>query len=86
MSSIYLAKEMKERLLRGARRRGFKVERGPNSQLQEYVAYLLSLDEKAAPGPSSSSTLNEALGLLAERGAPSDQEVDDLLRERRLNH
>ena len=86
MSSIYLAKEMKERLIRAARRRGFKVERGPNSQLQEYVAYLISLDEKADLGPSSSSTLSEALGLLAQRGAPSDQEVDEMLRERRLNH
>lgn len=49
MSSIYLSKELKTRLIAGARRRGFKVERGPASELKDYVAYLLSLDEERPP-------------------------------------
>jgi hypothetical protein len=88
MSSIYLPDQLKAELVRAARRRGYAVERGRQSQLAEYLAYLIRLDEQAGGAERPRRTLDQALGLLAVPGkaAPSDAEVDDLLAERRLRH
>ena len=85
MSSVYLSSQLKERLVQAARRRGFVVERGPQSQLMEYIAYLVSLDEKSS---RPRQTASRALGLLQldDRAAPGDAEVDEALSERRLAH
>ena len=86
MSSIYLSEQLKSRLVRAARRRGFAVERGRQSQLAEYTAYLVHLDEQAGQLPRPRRTLDHALGLLARpgQGAPSDAQVSDWLAERRM--
>jgi hypothetical protein len=88
MSSIYLPDQLKAELVRAARRRGYAVERGRQSQLAEYLAYLIRLDEQAGGAERPRRTLDQALGLLAVPGkaAPSDAEVADLLAERRLRH
>jgi len=39
--SIYLPATLKARLIRAARRHGFVVERGRQSQLTEFIAYLV---------------------------------------------
>ncbi len=80
MSSIYLPEELKNKLVQSARRRGFRVERGPQSQLGEYIEYLIRLDEqKGTTAPAK--TCGQALGLLAPM---TDQQVEEILRERRL--
>ena len=86
MSSIYLSDQLKSQLVRAARRRGFAVERGRQSQLAEYIAYLVRLDEQAGQLPRPRRTLDQALGLLARPGqaAPSDAQVGDWLGERRM--
>ena len=86
VSSIYLSDQLKARLVRAARRRGFAVERGRQSQLAEYIAYLVRLDEQAGPRNHPRRTLNQALGLLARpaQAAPSDAQIQDLLAERRM--
>jgi hypothetical protein len=83
MSSLYISEELKKRLLRAARRRGYRVERGPNSELQEYLNYLVTLDEKS-PTTQPSSTWREATGLLLVDQELTDGEVDELLERRRL--
>lgn len=82
MSSIYLSKELKTRLIAGARRHGFKVERGSASELKGYVAYLLSLDEERPP---VGSNLSGARGLLSVSNPPDDEKVARLLTERFLS-
>ena len=86
MSSIYLPDELKDRLIQGARRRGFRVERGPHSQLSDYIEYLVLLDEQKG-NPPRRQTLSQALGLLSTPGtdAVTDQQVEQLRSERRLN-
>ena len=86
MSSIYLSDQLKSKLVRAARRRGYAVERGRQSQLAEYLAYLIRLDEQTGRGERPRKTLEQALGLLAIPGrpAPSDEAVRDLLSERRM--
>lgn len=84
MSSIYLSQELKTRLIAGARRRGFKVERGPASELKDYVAYLLALDEER-PSTNVGSNLSRARGLLSVSNPPDDEEVARLLTERFLS-
>ena len=86
MSSIYLPDELKSRLIRAARRRGYHVDRGRQSQLTEYIAYLVLQDERSAPEAPRRRTLDRALGLLrsATGPAPSDAEIDRLLDERRM--
>ncbi len=86
MGSIYLPDELKNRLIQGARRRGFRVERGPQSQLSEYIEYLVLLDEQKGNLPRH-QTLSQALGLLSTPGtdAVTDQQVEQLRSERRLN-
>ena len=86
MSSIYLPDELKDRLIQGARRRGFRVERGPHSQLSDYIEYLVLLDEQKGNSPRR-QTLSQALGLLSTPGtdAVTDQQVEQLRSERRLN-
>ncbi len=86
MSSIYLSDNLKSRLVRAARRRGFAVERGRQSQLAEYIAYLVRLDEQAGRPARPRRTLDQALGLLARPGEapPTDAQVRELLAERRL--
>lgn len=84
MSSVYLPEELKSRLIAGARRRGFKVERGPSSELKDYVAYLLELDEERPPQSRASSTLSEARGLLSVSEPPDDEQVRSLIEERYL--
>ncbi|MFA5507590.1 MAG: hypothetical protein WC314_17730 [Vulcanimicrobiota bacterium] len=83
MSSIYLSKDLKARFLSAARRRGFKVGRGPTSELNEYIAYLLDLDE-AQQVSGTSSTLDRARGLLSKQDPPDDEAVRNLLDERFL--
>lgn len=86
MGSIYLSDQLKLKLVLGARRRGYVVERGRQSQLAEYLAYLIRLDEQTGRAERPRHTLDQALGLLAVRGkvAPSDAVVNELLAERRL--
>ncbi len=86
MSSIYLSDQLKEKLVRAARRRGYVVQRGPQSQLAEYLAYLVQLDEQTGHAEHSRRTLDQALGLLDVPGkaAPTDAVVKDLLAERRM--
>lgn len=86
MSSIYLSDQLKVKLVRAARRRGYTVTRGRQSQLAEYLAYLIQLDEQSVQTKKPRRTLEQAHGLLATPGkrAPSDKEVDDLLAERRM--
>jgi len=82
MSSIYLPEELKQRLVRAARRRGYEVKQGPKSKLAEYLAFLVEQDEKR-PDPHL-QTLNLALGLLArhDKPAPTDHEVKAILHSR----
>jgi hypothetical protein len=88
MSSIYLPDELKSRLIRAARRRGFAIERGRQSQLTEYIAYLVRLDEQSTGPQQRRHTLQQALGLLARPGLrpPTDQEIEQMLDERRIGH
>jgi hypothetical protein len=87
MSSIYLPDDLKARLFRAARRRGYTIDRGRQSQLSEYVAYLVRLDEQAGQATARRNTLDQALGLLARHGqsAPTDADVQKLLDERRMH-
>ena len=87
MSSIYLPANLKARLIRAARRHGFAVERGRQSQLTEFIAYLVALDEQAGQAVPQRQTLNRALGLLAQPGQrpPTDAEVDEILVLRRMS-
>jgi hypothetical protein len=88
MSSIYLPANLKARIIRAARRHGFVVERGRQSQLTEFIAYLVQLDEQVGQAaPQQRHTLNKALGLLAKPGQrpPTDAEVDEILDLRRLS-
>lgn len=86
MSSIYLSDQLKARLLQAARRRGYIVQRGRQSQLAEYLAYLIGLDEQMDRAERPRRTLDQALGLLAVPGqpAPTDEMLSDLLTERRM--
>jgi len=86
MSSVYLPAPLKARLIRAARRHGFAVERGRQSQLTEFIAYLVKLDEQVGPARPQRHTLQQALGLLQRPGqaAPSDADVAALLDERRM--
>jgi hypothetical protein len=86
MSSIYLPDPLKARLLQAARRHGFVVERGRQSQLTEFIAYLLQQDDQATQALPQRHTLPSALGLLAQPGQrpPSDAEVDEILDLRRM--
>ena len=72
--------------MRAARRRGYVVERGRQSQLAEYLAYLIRLDEQTGCAERPRRTLDQALGLLSIPGktAPSDEAIKDLLAERRM--
>jgi hypothetical protein len=86
MSSIYVSDQLKSKLVRAARRRGYVVERGRQSQLAQYLAYLIRLDEQTGRAERPARTLDQALGLLAVAGRnlPSDEMVKDLLAERRM--
>jgi len=86
MSSIYLPDDVKAKLIRAARRRGFRVKQGSKSQLAEYIAYLVENDEQAATPQRKRDTLTEAIGLLAQsdRPAPTDEEIDQMLDEHRM--
>ncbi|HRE29825.1 MAG TPA: hypothetical protein PK954_24495 [Anaerolineales bacterium] len=86
MSSIYLSDQLKAKLVRAARRRGYLVERGRQSQLAEYLAYLIHLDEQTGRSERPRRTLDQALGLLSVAGgsAPSDEAIRDILAERRM--
>ncbi|MEZ5308252.1 MAG: hypothetical protein R2684_13995 [Pyrinomonadaceae bacterium] len=86
MSSIYLSDKLKARLVQAARRRGYLVERGRQSQLAEYLAYLINLDEMTGSAGRSRQTLDQALGLLKVDGqpAPSDEAIQEILAERRM--
>ncbi|MBX3170265.1 MAG: hypothetical protein KF760_22860 [Candidatus Eremiobacteraeota bacterium] len=84
MSSIYLSDEVKKRLIHSARKRGFRVERGPQSQLGEYIEYLIHLDEQKDTS-FSGQTLEQALGLLAVPGQEpvTDEQIERILGDRR---
>ena len=64
------------------------LSRGRQSQLAEYIAYLVNNDERAARPKRGRNTLQQALGLLARSGQrpPSDAEVSRWLDERRMEH
>ena len=87
MSSIYLPDALKARLIHAARRHGFVVQRGRQSQLTEFIAYLLQLDERVSPAAPVRQTLAKALGLLAQPGqrSLSDAEVEAILDLRRMS-
>ena len=87
MSSVYISSHLKSRLIQAARRRGFVVERGRQSKLAEYIAYLVALDEQTESNHPP-QTLGRALGLLASEGLapPTDEDVQLILNERRLKH
>ena len=86
MSSIYLSDQLKAKLVRAARRRGYVVELGRQSQLAEYLGYLIRLDEQTGRAERPRRTLDQALGLLSIPGkpAPSDEDIRDILAERRM--
>ena len=86
MSSIYLSDQLKSKLVRAARRRGYVVQRGRQSQLAEYLAYLIRLDEQTGRAERPRRTLDQALGLLETPGkaTPNDAMVSDLLAARRM--
>jgi hypothetical protein len=83
MSSIYLPETLKKRLIQSARRSGFVVGRGSQSQLPEYIAHLLELDEQSHRAP----TLQRAKTLLKGFNLSKfdDEHVEQLLDERRMN-
>ena len=87
MSSIYLSDQLKARLVRAAWRRGYIVERGRQSRLAEYLAYLIRLDEQTGRAERPRRTLDQTLELLSVAGqpAPSDQAIRDILSERRMH-
>lgn len=84
MSSVYLPESLKKRLISAARRRGFTVERGPSSQLKDYIAYLIELDEATPVAEHEVSTLDRARGLLNVSDPPDDQAIQQLLEQRHL--
>lgn len=88
MSSIYVPDSLKEKLIQAALRRGYAVRRGQNSQLADFLAYLLSLDASIGESSKRRSTLADALGILAVEGAetPSDEVIERILDERRMRH
>ena len=88
MSSIYLPEKLKAKLLKAARRRGFKIGRGRQSQITEYLAYLIDLDEQLEDFDQPRRTMEKARGLLVipGRSAPTDDEIDEMLAERRLKN
>ncbi len=86
MSSVYLPATLKARLIRAARRHGFVVERGRQSQLTEFIAYLVKLDEQVGPARLQRHTFAQALGLLERPGQapPTDADMVALLDARRM--
>jgi hypothetical protein len=86
MGSIYLPDDLKSSLVRAARLRGFTIGRGRQSQLAEYIAYLVRLDERAGKRSQQRHNLKQALGLLAQPGeqSPTDAEIEELLGARRM--
>lgn len=86
MSSVYLPPELKKKLTLAARRRGFQVGRGPASQLAEYIAYLVDLDEQMGK-QNRKPTLEQALGLLVSHDGtpPDDDQIEALRQERRMS-
>ena len=72
--------------IRAARQRGYAIARGRRSQLVEYIAYLVALDEQTGPPRTKRPTLPQALGLLARpsQPAPTDAEIEQMLDERRM--
>jgi hypothetical protein len=86
MSSIYLPDDVKAKLIRAARRRGFEVKQGSRSQLADYIVYLVENDERVEAPRGKKGSLERAIGLLAQsdRPAPTDEEIDQLLHERRM--
>jgi len=60
------------------------VERGPQSQLGDYLEYLVRLDEQKGTSLPR-QTLGQALGLLVTPGTEpvTDQQIDQLLSDRR---
>ena len=88
VSSINLPGDLKARLVRAARSRGFAVESGRGDQLAEYVAYLIQLDETPTSSRPKRSTLPRALGLLSRSPdpAPTNSEIERLLIERHADH
>jgi len=87
MSSLYISSEMKSRLIAAARRRGYRVERGPGSELQQFIAYLLELEEDVTRNQQPTPpTYTQALGLLADGiSTPTDDEIREILAERRVD-
>lgn len=94
MSSIDVPESLKEKLIQAATRRGYVGLRGQNSQIADFLIYLLRLDEAIGQEAESGgnvklrSTLPIALGLLVKEGqpAPSDEAIGRILEERRIRH
>ncbi|MFA5505001.1 MAG: hypothetical protein WC314_11155 [Vulcanimicrobiota bacterium] len=83
MSSIYLPEALKERLVQAARRKGFVVRRGSQSQLSEYIAHLLDLDEQSPRVPPLERVKTLLDGF--DFSKFDDEHVQKLLHERRMN-
>lgn len=83
MSSIYLPEALKKRLIQAAKRRGFSVHRGSQSQLPDYISHLLELDEQTSRAP----TLHRAKSLLKDFDLTQfdDEHVQRMLDKRRMN-
>lgn len=87
MSSIDVPDELMARLIRAANRRGYKVDENDQSQLANYIAYLLYKDAEQEPFPRRKNTLPLASGLLlrSDRPDPTDAEIGAWLDERRMH-
>lgn len=83
MSSIYLSEALKERLIQAARRKGFVIQRGSQSQLSEYIAHLLDLDEQSPHVPPLERVKSLLDGF--DFSKFDDEYVQKLLHERRMN-
>lgn len=77
---MWLARRSAARTACPARRRGYIVQRGSQSQLAEHLAYLIRLDERTGRAERPRRTLEQAFGLLSVPGkvAPSDEDVNNL--------
>jgi hypothetical protein len=86
MSSIYVSDALKAKLIGAARKRGYIVTRGRQSQLAEFLDYLIQVDSREDVVAPPRRTLEQAMGLasVAGKATPTDAEVESMLEQRRL--
>jgi hypothetical protein len=58
-TSLHLDTDLKRRIVQRARAAGFKVQRGPASQLPAFLAYLIDQHYHGSPAPKA-ATANDA--------------------------